>query len=167
MSGFGNFAFGQSPFGAIWSNPNSPNLPDFIVWVYQYMKVPLSALPADSPWPGYVFPLAQSFVPFFPGVASIDFVLTTYNCAGHILIESTPDQPGSSFFDDTRKDFRIMEPVIWIVQSSSDEGTSNSFAIGEGMHNLTIADLEFYRTPYGRKFLNYAQSSGPGIWGLS
>jgi len=167
VSGFGNDAFGTLTFGEGWTNPNAPNLTDFTNWVYAYIGVTVQALPLNSPWPGYAFNQAQSLVPCYSTVSAIQFVLATYNCAGHILLKITPDQQGQAFFAGVRKDMKLLEPQIGAIVSSSDNGSSNSFAVGDGMRNMTIGDLDFMRTPMGRDYLAYLQDFGPGVWGLS
>jgi hypothetical protein len=150
-----------------WTNPNAPNLTDFSSWVYGSMGVPTAALPTGSVWLEYAFNQAIALVAFYPTVTPIEYVLAVYNCGGHILLKITPDQPGQSFFAQARSSMKLAEPEIGIIQSSGDESTSNSFAIGEGMRNMTLGDLNFYRTPYGREFLAYSQDAGPSIWGLT
>jgi hypothetical protein len=167
VSGFGNQEFGAGPFGASWTNPHCPNLTDFESFVYNNMEIPVAALPLGSQWPGFAFAQAKALVPWYPTVVAVGYVLAVYNCAGHILLKITPDQTGGCFFKDNRAAMKLNEPEIGIIQSSSDEGTSNSFVIGDQLKNLTIGDLSFMRTPYGREYLAYAGDAGPGIWGLS
>ena len=167
MSGFGALSFGNFQFGQQWINPTTPNLTDFQNFIYNSMGIPTIALPLKSPWSGFAFNQAIALVAFYPTVTAIEYVLAVYNCAGHILLKITPDQTGSSYFKTARSDMKMLEPEIGIIQSSGDESTSNSFAIGEGMRNMTLGDLNFYRTPYGREYLAYAQDAGPGLWGLT
>lgn len=53
-----------------------------------------------------------------------------------------------------------------VVQSTSDEGTSVGFLVSDAFKNLTISDLQFMNTPWGRAFLGYCQNFAP-IWGLT
>jgi hypothetical protein len=163
VSGFGP----GIPFGAGFTNPNSPNLTDFMNWVYAAMQIPVDALPLDSLWPTYAFNQAMALVPCVPCVPAITYVLATYNCGGHLLIKIAIDQPDQTFFKCARDNMKFNDPEIGIVQSSSDNGSSNSFAIGSGMQNMTLSDLNFYRSPWGREYLSYIQDLGPSIWGLS
>ena len=165
VSGFGNAGFGVEDFGTAWIDPCIPNLTDFTNFVYSNAEVPEAALPLGSPWLSYAFNKAMALVYFVPQVAALEYVWAVYNCGTHILFKITPDQPGQTFFKDTRKDWKLLQIEIGVIQSSSDEGTSQSFAIGDGMKNMTIGDLNFYKSPYGREYLAYAQDAGPNIWG--
>jgi hypothetical protein len=153
--------------GQAWTDPNTPNLADFTSFIYNNVGVPVAALPLGSQWPGFAFTQTMAMVSFYPTVTPIEYVLAVYNCGAHILLRITPDQVGQTFFADARKTFKVLSPETGIIQSSSDEGTSNSFAVGQGMQNLTIGDLNFYTTPYGREYLAYAMDGGPGLWGLT
>lgn len=150
-----------------WTDPSTPNLTDFSSWVYTSMEIPTAALPADSPWLQYAFDQAINLVVHFPHVPALTYVLAVYNCAGHLLVKNTMDQSRQNFFKCLRESLNLIAPEIGIIQASSNNGSSNSFAIGEGMQNMTIGDLNFYKTPWGRDYLAYAQDCGPSIWGLS
>lgn len=149
-----------------WANPSAPNLPDFLLFVQDSMAVPASALPAGSPWPGYAFNRAINQVLQVAGVPGLEYTLAVYNCAGHMLISITPDQTGQEFFANARTSYGINAPSSGVVVSSADQGTSMSVAVPEGLANLMIGDLAFYRTPWGRAYLAYTQNFG-AIWGLT
>lgn len=53
-----------------------------------------------------------------------------------------------------------------VVQSTSDETTSVAFMVSDAFKNLTLYDLQFMNTPWGRAFLGYCQNFSP-IWGLT
>jgi len=89
-----------------------------------------------------------------------------YNLGGSNLIEFASDQTGQTFFADMRKKFNINGFVPGAIQSASDEGTSESMLIPDFMKNLTMADLQYIKTPWGRTYLSYAQRIGP-MWGIS
>lgn len=149
-----------------WSNPNAPNLPDFILFIRNSMRIPVSGLPADSVWPGYAFNQAMALVLNVPTVSGLEYTLAVYNCGGHILIRITPDIQGSDFFAQLRSNYEILKPWSGMPSSTSDQGTSASFSVPDGIANLSIGDLNFYRTPWGREYLSYAQDFG-SIWGLT
>jgi hypothetical protein len=153
-----------------WVNPAAPNLPDFTSFVQDSMGVPVSALPASSPWFGYAFNQAMALVIQVATVTAIEYVLAVYNCGGHILIRITPDQPGQSYFQTLRGPgaggFNLSGFTSGIVSGSSDQGTSQTLVVPEGFKNLTFGDLDFVKTPWGRQYLSYAQDFGT-IWGLS
>ena len=89
-----------------------------------------------------------------------------YNLGGSNLIEFASDQTGQTFFADMRKKFNINGFVPGVIQSASDEATSESMLVPDFMKNLTMADLQYIKTPWGRTYLSYAQRIGP-VWGVS
>lgn len=149
-----------------WANPNTPNIADFLLFVSGTMQVPATDLPADSEWPQYALNQALFMTPQYSCVPALAYTLATYNCAGHLLIENTPDQPGMSFFADARKSFDLLRPLVGVVQSAGDQGTNSSVVVPQSFSNLTAGDLQFIRTPYGRYYLAYCQDYGTA-WGLS
>lgn len=128
-------------------------------------------LPANSPFLGYAFNRALDIVFSVPTVSGYDYTLAVYNCAGHIQIKITPDQVVDGvqrqYFLGKRKEFLLLQPVNGTVSSTSDQGSSTTFAVPEGLENLTIQDLDFMKTFWGREYLAYAQDYGPTVWGLS
>jgi hypothetical protein len=149
-----------------WTTSTTPNLPDFQDFIANGLGVPGGALPLDSPYPQYALNQAQNLVLNIPGVAGLDYTIAVYNCAGHILLRVTPDQIGQSFFATARQKFNMLGASSGVIASSSDQSTSNSFATPEGFKNFTTMDLEFFRTPWGRAYLDFNQSFG-GISGLT
>lgn len=121
---------------------------------------------ASSPWPGYAYNQAIARVLNLPGVASIEYTLAVYNCAGHILLRITPDMAGQTYFATARTNFQLLSLVPGVIASSSDQGTSESFRVPEQFANLTVGDLDMLKTPWGREYLAYAQDFG-AISGLS
>ena len=151
-----------------WATPNTPNLADYTLFVTQNMEISTVYLPSNSPFLSYAFNAAINTVlniqTTLPGVV---YTVAVYNCAGHIQLMITPDQTGYTFFQDYRKNNNMLLPSFGVVQSSSDEATSVTNAVPDGLKNLTIQDLNFMLTPYGRTYLTFAQSFGPTVWGLS
>ncbi len=129
-----------------------------------------AALPAvntaSSPWPAYALNQALALVLMIPTVAGLDYTLAVYNCAGHILLGIAPDMPGQGFFVQQRENFNLLAASPGVIASSSDQATANSFATPDVMTKMTVGDLYFFRTPYGRAFLAFSQDFG-AIAGLS
>lgn len=154
-----------------WSNPNAPNIPDYTLFLIDGVGIDPVYLPSNSPFIGYAFNRALGLVINLPGANSgIDYTLAVYNCAAHIQFKITPDQQVSgtpyTFFVEARKAYDLLLPVVGLVASTSDEGTSVTNAVPDAMRQLTISDLDFMKTPWGREYLAYVQDYG-GIWGLS
>lgn len=120
---------------------------------------------AGSPWPEYAFNRAMTLV--MAGVIyGLDYTLAVYNCAGHILIGTAPDQPGQTYFAQARDNFDLLDSSSGVISGSSDQGTSNSFSVPPALQNMTMGDLWFFKTPWGRAYLSFGQSFGE-IAGLS
>lgn len=137
-----------------------------MLFVQDSMQIDPILLPDDSPYYGYAFNQAIATVLSVPSCGGIDYTLAVYNCGGHILLRITPDQPQRTFFQDTRGKYAMLQPSVGVVQSASDDGTANTIAVPKALQELTIGDLGFMKTPWGREYLSYAQDFG-GIWGLT
>ena len=156
----------------MFANPNAPNLPDFVLFIQGVMAINPLFLPSDSPFPGYALNRARALVIRVPVFvcAGIEYTLAVYNCAGAILVRTTPDQamrstePGS--FTWLRNKYGLDKPSFGVVSSTSDEGTSVSLAVPDALKQLTLGDLQFLQTPWGREFLSYNQDFG-GVFGIS
>ena len=149
-----------------WANPNTPNLPDYILFVQKAMAIDPLYLPSNSPFFQWTLDKALALVIKIPCAAGADYTLAVYNCAGHLLLETAQDQPGRDYFNKTRADLGLNHFAAGVVASTSDQSTSTSLATPDALHQLTIGDLGFMRTLYGRAYLSYNQDFG-GIFGLS
>ena len=54
-----------------------------------------------------------------------------------------------------------------VIGSTSDQGTSASYATPDFMRGLSLYDLQLLKSPFGRAYLALAQRYGPAAWGLS
>ena len=155
----------------MFSTPSTPNLADFWVFLNTSVQIPVAALPINSPWPGYAFDQAMALVPCYPGVSGIMYSLAVYNCATALLFLITPDQTGQTYFaikrGNTADGYNLTAPSTGLVVSSSDEGTSATLTAPTWANGLTVSQLGFMKTVWGREYLSYIQSYGPSIWGLS
>lgn len=144
-----------------------PTQAGFLAWVRTVMQVPTPALPDNSPSIGYAFTVAMAVAnDQFNLVDPTIYTLMVYNLGGDNLINWAPDQTGSTFFADARKEFGCLKFIGGIITTASDEGTAGGIAVVESLKNLTVADLENLKTPYGRAYLGFAQRAGT-LWGLS
>lgn len=151
--------------GFLW--PNYPNIVDFLAFLTNSVQIPAAALPGTSPYPQYALNQARSLVLSAP--LGVMYTLAVYNCATHILYTITPDQAGQNYFATARsnKGFDLIQPSTGLVAASSDESTSVTLASPDWAKRLTVAQLGFYRTPWGREYLSWQQSYGPSIVGLT
>ena len=154
-----------------WTNPNAPNLADYTLFVAEVMGISTTVLPSNSPFLQYALNRAINLVLDIPTVAGSDYTIAVYNCAGHIQITITPDVMVNgvsyAYFDGLRKEFDLLKPVNGVVATSSDQGSSTTAAVPDGLKQLTIEDLGFMKTLWGRNYLQFQQSYGPSVWGLS
>ena len=81
-----------------------------------------------------------------------------------IILGSDPPQ---AYFAYSRKVWNIYGFVSGVVQSTNDESSGVSMVVQEAAKNFTLGDLQNLKTPYGRKYLSFAQDYGPSAWGLS
>lgn len=162
--------------GFLW--PDKPNIVDFLDFLRNSVQIPTAALPGTSPWPQYALTQAMGLVlqmgyhyyhHSIPQPVPIFYTLAVYNCATHILYTITPDVAGQNFFTTARsnKGYNLVNPSTGLVAAASDESTSSTLSSPEWASKLTIGQLGFFKTPWGREYLSYNQSYGPSIWGLS
>jgi len=162
----------------------SPTLAGFQSFITNVMAIPPAALPLTSPFIQMALAVALSIVNpalMSVGVPSMDaagaplttfnintiYDLAVYNLAGSNLINYAVDQLGETYFADLRKALNITGFVSGIVQSTSDEGTSTSLVVQEAAKEFTLMNLQQLKDPFGRRYLELAQSYGPTTWGLT
>ena len=142
-----------------------PTLAGFQWFITSIMGINTTVLPANSTVITWVYNLAISTVNQSLAVAGV-YDTAVYNLAGDFLINFAQDQTGQTFFTNLRATFHINDFVAGVVSSTSDESTSTVLEIPEQFKNLTIADLQNLKTPYGRLYLSIAQKYGT-LWGIS
>lgn len=152
--------------------PNTPNLPDFLTFLATSVQIPAAALPSGSAWPEYALSQALALaVPPSGMTPGVMYSLAVYNGATHTLFVITPDQPGQSYFANARAGgaggYGLNTPSTGLVVEAHDESTGNSLAQPEWAADLTIDQLDYYKTPWGRTFMAWNQKYGPTIWGLT
>lgn len=143
------------------------------MWVRGFMGVPSSVLPDNSPYLTYAFDISITTVNTLLGVAPNAYALAVYNLGGDCLVNSVPDAVPLVIYKNElpywaflRDQFKINSFVAGVVQSASDEGTSDSLLVPDAFKGLTMSDLQNLKTPWGRRYLAYAQKFG-SLWGLS
>jgi hypothetical protein len=153
----------------------NPTLAGFQAFIAGVMGIDPLYLPPDSPAIGWAYTVALMDVN--PDLALIGspsgapmqtsmYALAVYNLAGDNLINFAPDQPGRTYFAELRKSMGISAFAAGVVTSASDSGTSDSLAVSDALHNLTLGQLQNLKTPYGRQYLALAQNAGT-MWGLA
>lgn len=152
-----------------------PTLAGFQAFIADVMGINPIYLPTNSPAIGWAYTVALMVVnpdlalvgsPAGAPVQTSMYAIAVYNLAGDNLINFAPDQDGREYFATLRKTMGISAFAAGVVTSASDSGTSDSLAVSEALHNLTIGQLQNLKTPWGRQYLAIAQSYGT-IWGVA
>ncbi|MBV8060473.1 MAG: hypothetical protein JO253_02965 [Alphaproteobacteria bacterium] len=99
-------------------------------------------------------------------VSTVIYDQCVYNLAFDRLVNIAIDQTGQTIFADLRKANGLNTFVGGVIQSSSDVSTSESMVVPDFAKTLTLSDLQRLKTPWGRAYLELAQSAGP-LWGLT
>lgn len=146
---------------------NPPTLAGFVQWGQTVMGIPSTAMsPTDPGW-AFAFQVATDSIPtsYFTNLPDI-YTLAVYNWGGSLLIQFQQDYPGQTYWLNARANFGINNFVAGVITDSADSSTSQSFAIGHGLQDLTLLDLQRIKDPYGRTALSFLQQIGT-LWGLS
>ena len=164
-----------------------PTLAGFTAWVFGVLQIPSAALPSDSPYLGYAFNVAVAIVNPYLGIGvpsppplpppapqqqnNLIYQLAVYNLAADNLINWCPDQTGQTFFATLRGPppggYGINAWLAGVVTTTYDEATGSTLTTPEFMKDFTMSNLQNLKTPYGRQYLSFAQTFGPGLWGIS
>ena len=139
----------------------------FLAFIRNGMGITATVLPDASTDVDSALSLALSIV-YQPvqRVSTSIYDVMAYHLAGHNLVELSADQQNITFFADLRKQFNINGFIPGVITSASDSGTSTGTQAPEFMSTLTMADLQYIKTPWGRAYMSYAQRVG-GVWGIS
>ena len=144
-----------------------PNQADYTTFIRDVMGITTAQLPDNSPMIPITLSVAMEIVSLdLAAISSIIYPLAVYNLAGDRLINYTQDQSGQNFFATTRASFNIAGFVAGVVSATSDETTSETILTPDFMKNLTMSDLQYLKTPYGRQYMAFAQDLGT-MWGIS
>lgn len=144
-----------------------PTLAGFIAFGRDVMGITTIVLPSENEGWLFAYGAAIDWVPDQLESASPNlYAICVYNFAGSILLQWQQDVSGQTFFADTRAAFNINSFVAGVITTASDNSTSESLAVGKGLQNLQIGDLQRIKDPYGRQALAIMQSLGT-LWGLT
>lgn len=99
-------------------------------------------------------------------VSVLQYTIAVYNLGTDRVINFAPDQTGQTYFQDLRKQFNLLKFQGGVITNASDEGTSAGIQVIDALKNITLADLQYLKSPYGREYMGIAQMYGT-IWGLT
>lgn len=144
-----------------------PTLAGYLAFLRTTVQIPVEALPDASPFIAGTYDVSLVTVNrALAQVSGLVYSLAVYNLATSLLISWCPDQDGQTFFADIRKKWNVNDFISGVVQSTSDNGTSESMVVQQAAENFTLDDLQRLKDPYGRQYLQWAQKYG-ALWGLT
>ena len=139
----------------------NPTLAGFTAFLRNVAAINTTVLPDSSAVIPMAYSVALDIVNQTLQSAGVNiYTLAVYNLATDNVINYAQDQNGQTFFADLRKSFNTLGFVGGVIQSSSDEGTSESMIIQEAAALFTMDNLQQLKTPYGRRYMAFAQSYG-------
>jgi hypothetical protein len=142
-----------------------PTLAGYIDYLRNIVGISTTYLPNNNPTIEMSYGIAIEIVNIqLADISSNIYTLCVYNLATDNLINFAQDQPGQCYFVDLRASFKINSFVPGVITESHDESTGQSLLNPEFMKNLTMANLQMLKTPYGRNYMGLAQSYGT-LWG--
>lgn len=155
-----------------------PTLAEFTNFLVAYVGISTDILPSNSPVIAFSFTLAMSVVnPVLAQANQLIYNNAVYNLATDFVFNYAQDQPeapmvegsdpAAPFFKNSRKVWGINSFVPGVIQSTGDEGTNSSYVVQEAAKNFTLSNLQNLKTPYGRRYLAWAQEFGPTPYGIT
>lgn len=142
-----------------------PTPAGYLAFLRDVVRIPEEALPDDDPVIEFSYNYAinttldlMKYIPQTPD----EFLYSTaiYNLATHILMVWAHDQPGSDFFQKIQKQYQLHSLVAGAVKMAKDESTSTELKVPSFFNNITFSVLDYMKTPWGRMYLEIAQSIG-------
>ncbi|ECI3575405.1 hypothetical protein DL095_10900 [Salmonella enterica subsp. enterica] len=140
-----------------------PELAGFILFIRNTMGVNADALADDDPAISLSWSMSLDWVN--RQIACISPVLysqAVYNLAASFLLNFGSEVA----FGPVRKKLGINNFTAGVISASSDESTSQTRVVSDALKNLSLADLQQLKDPYGRWYLAIAQQYGD-LWGLT
>lgn len=145
-----------------------PTLAGFLLYLQTALNPSAAQLPANSTWPATAFNVAMDIVNQALNAAVPDiYTLAVYNLATSNMINFAQDPPGQTFWAGLRTTYKIDAFAAGVVQSTGDQGTNTTLLVQKALENITLADLQYLKDPWGRRYLGFAQKYGSSIWGIS
>lgn len=161
-------------FGMHWLVCNAPDVTDQAITSMTWsggavIVTPAAALPmaigtAFSVVIGGVLPLTYNGAFDAQVISSTTFAYALDSNPGNV---TTQGVFGFQFFANLRKQYKLLSLVAGPVQTATDQGTSTTLVVPDFFKTVTMADIDLMKTPWGQRYLAYAQKAGPSIVGLS
>jgi hypothetical protein len=152
--------------------PTQPTLLGYIDFIRNIMAIPDTILPDDSPYIELSYDIALEIVNMYLYMASPGiYTIAVYNLAADYLVNIAQDDPtlpppDNTYWTDLRNSMQINSFVPGLINASQDQATSAAIMTPLSLENITLADLQTLKTPWGRTYMGIAQSVG-SMWGLT
>nr|DAG81883.1 MAG TPA: hypothetical protein [Caudoviricetes sp.] len=139
------------------------SLSGFIDFVRTDMGIDATQVPDNSPsislaYGGAVEWVNQDIEMVMPQF----YAVAVYNLAASFLVNYGTE----SVFADTRDKLKLNDFTAGVITGASDNATSAQRLVPDFFKDLSLADLQMLKDPWGRRYLMIAQQFG-SLWGLS
>lgn len=139
------------------------SLSGFIEFVRTDMGIDATQVPDNSPsislaYGGAVEWVNQDIEMVMPQF----YAVAVYNLAASFLVNYGTE----SVFAGTRDKLKLNDFTAGVITGASDNATSVQRLVPDFFKDLSLADLQMLKDPWGRRYLMIAQQFG-SLWGLS
>lgn len=139
------------------------SLSGFIGFVRTDMGIDATQVPDNSPsismaYGGAVEWVNQDIEMVMPQF----YAVAVYNLAASFLVNFGTE----SVFAETRDKLKLNDFTAGVITGASDNATSAQRLVPDFFKDLSLADLQMLKDPWGRRYLMIAQQFG-SLWGLS
>jgi len=145
----------------------TPTLAGFEAYCRNPVGITTTVMPVNDPGFALWFAIALEWIPLqLQCVSPTLYTYCVYDWGVSVLLQFQQDQDGQTYFTDKRKAFGVYNLVAGAISSDADEATSVTMTLGKSMSDLSLADLQRIKDPYGRNAIATLMSLG-SLWGLS
>lgn len=141
----------------------NPTLSGFLRFLRESVKIPVADMPDDSTSYQIAYGAAMDLVnDDIQKVMPTLYTQAVYDLATSFLVNYGSEE----IFAQTRQNLGLNNLSVGVISSASDNSTSASKLVPDFFKNLSLADLQMLRDPWGRKYLMIAQQFG-SLWLLT
>lgn len=139
------------------------SLSGFIDFVRTDMGIDATQVPDNSPSISLAYGGAVEWVNQDIEIVMPQFyAVAVYNLAASFLVNYGTE----SVFASTRDKLKLNDFTAGVITGASDNATSAQRLVPDFFKDLSLADLQMLKDPWGRRYLMIAQQFG-SLWGLS
>jgi hypothetical protein len=149
-----------------WVDPSTPNLADFTTYC-QNQGIVATYTASSSEYFQWAFNWSMADAMVCPNMPTIRYVLAVYELGADRFITIAQDDGQGTFYQTQRTTFGVLEFRPGVVMASGDGPTSQTLVVPDWYRELPLAAQEQIKTPWGRRYLAYAQMYGPYVVGVT